>query len=420
MARIWSEENKLAQWLNVEILACEAQAKLGLIPQEALEVIRRKARFDPDRVLKIEEQTRHDVVAFLTNIAEEVGPEARYIHRGMTSSDVLDTGLALQMKGAGLLILKGLQGLAGVLKRRALEHKHTAMIGRTHGMHAEPITFGLKLLVYLEETIRHIARWEHAVETISCGKISGVVGTYAHLDPSVEEYVCTKLGLKPARISTQILQRDRHAEYVTVLALIAASLEKFALEVRHLQRSEVGEASEYFAPGQKGSSAMPHKRNPIICERICGLARLVRGNAQVALENVALWHERDISHSSAERAIIPDSTVAVDYMLHLATDLFDRLIVFPERMLENLRASRGTYASQRLLLALIERGVSREEAYPWVQRDAQRALDDGRDFLDVVLEDDDVRARLPETEIKNACGLESYLRHVDLIFSRFA
>ncbi len=356
MGKLWTEEHKFRTLLDIEVLACEAQSELGIIPKEAVKVIRDKAAFDIKRIEQIEAEVKHDVIAFLTNVGEYVGPESRFIHLGMTSSDVLDTGLSVQMKQAGELLLNDLQKLEEVLARRAKEFKYTVMVGRTHGIHAEPTTFGLKLALWYDETRRNIDRLRHAIGTISVGQISGAVGTYEHLDPFVEKYVCEKLELKPAPVSTQILQRDRHAEFMTTLAVIGSSLEKFATEIRHLQRTEVLEAEEYFSKGQKGSSAMPHKRNPITCERVAGLARVLRGNAQAALENVALWHERDITHSSVERIIIPDSCILLDYMLATFTDIIDKLIVYPENMKKNLDLTHGLIFSQSVLARADEKG----------------------------------------------------------------
>ncbi|MFH2004717.1 MAG: adenylosuccinate lyase, partial [Bacteroidota bacterium] len=353
MGSIWTDENKFQIFLNIEILACEAQAELGIIPKEAVKAIKGKAKFDVKRIDEIEQTVKHDVIAFLTNVGEYVGDEARYIHVGMTSSDVLDTGLAVQMKQSGGLLLKDLFALAQVLARRANEFKHTVMVGRTHGVHAEPTTFGLKLALWYDETQRNIRRLNQSIDTISYGQISGAVGTYEHLDPFVERYVCEKLGLTPAPISNQILQRDLHAEFLTMIAIIGSSLEKFATEIRHLQRTEVLEAEEYFSKGQKGSSAMPHKRNPIVSERVTGLARLLRGNAMAAIENVALWHERDISHSSVERIIVPDSCIVLDYMLDLMIKLTDNLLIYPENMIANLNLTRGLVFSQSVLLKLV-------------------------------------------------------------------
>jgi adenylosuccinate lyase len=380
--------------------------------------IRKKARFDITRINEIEKNVKHDVIAFLTNVGEYVGEESRYIHYGMTSSDVIDTALAVQMKQAGGIILSGLTKLKDVLARRAAEFKHTVMIGRTHGIHAEPTTFGLKLAVWYEETKRSIARMERAVENISVGQISGAVGTFAHISPEIERYVCKGLGLSPAPVSTQILQRDRHAEYLTTLALIASSLEKFATEIRHLQKTELLEAEEYFSVGQKGSSAMPHKRNPITCERVAGLARLVRGNAIAAMENVALWHERDISHSSVERVIIPDSTIIVDYMLAEFASIIDRLLVYPENMKRNLDLTCGLIFSESVLLALTKKGISREEAYSLVQRNAMEAWKERKDFKALLENDVDVRKLLSESEIVDLFDIQKSLRNVDEIYDR--
>ena len=384
MGRIWEDGNKFSVWLEIEILACEAQAELGVIPGEAVRVIREKAKFDVARIDAIEREVRHDVIAFLTNVGEYVGPESRFIHLGMTSSDVLDTCLAVQMKQSAELLQADLKGLAEVLARRAKEFKHTVMVGRTHGIHAEPTTFGLKLALWYDETRRNIARLQAATGRIAVGQISGAVGTFEHLSPRVEEYVCRKLGLAPAPVSTQILQRDRHAEFMSVLALIGSSLEKFATEIRHLQRTEVLEAEEYFARGQKGSSAMPHKRNPITCERIAGLSRVLRGNALAAMEDVALWHERDITHSSVERIIVPDSCILLDYMLSLTTDVIDRLIVYPENMMKNLSRTHGLIFSQAVLLALTKAGMKREDAYRIVQDSAMDVWQSGKDFKELL------------------------------------
>ncbi len=418
MGRIWDEHNKFQIWLDIEILACEAQAENGVIPREAVDVIRARASFDVARIEEIEREVKHDVIAFLTNVGEHVGPEARYIHLGMTSSDVLDTCLAVQMKQAGELLLGGLGKLADVLARRAREFKNTVMVGRTHGIHAEPTTFGLKLALWFDETRRNIDRLRAAVDRISVGQISGAVGTYEHLSPAVEEYVCARLGLTPAPVSTQILQRDRHAEYMTVLALVGSSLEKFATEIRHLQRTEVLEAEEYFAKGQKGSSAMPHKRNPITCERIAGLSRVLRGNALAAMENVSLWHERDITHSSVERIIVPDSCVLLDYMLALTTDVLDRLIVYPDTMAKNLDRTHGLIFSQAVLLALTKKGMRREDAYRIVQGAAMEVWQSGRNFRDVLTGVQEVANALPEAEMGELFNLEKSIRNVDYIFSR--
>ncbi|MDN5293914.1 MAG: adenylosuccinate lyase [Eubacteriales bacterium] len=419
MGRIWTLENKFQKWLDVEIAACEAMAELGRIPAEAVEAIKRKARFDVERINEIEKTTNHDVIAFLTCVAEYVGEESKYIHMGMTSSDVVDTAQCLLMKEAGELLLRRLETLRDVLREKAREYKYTPMIGRTHGIHAEPITFGMKFLLWLAETERNIERMRRAIETISVGKISGAVGTYANIPPEVEERVCAKLGLKPAPISTQVIQRDRHAEYMTTIAVIGATLEKIATELRNLQRTDIREVEEYFAKGQKGSSAMPHKRNPITWERISGLARILRGNALAALENVALWHERDISHSSVERVIIPDSTILLDYMLHLTIKTISNLLVYPETMLENMERTRGLIYSQRVLLALVEKGLLREKAYELVQRNAMRVWATKENFLDLLAADPEVSQYLSREELESLFDYKWYLRHVDRIFARF-
>lgn len=419
MKAIWSQENKYRKWLDVEICACEALAEKGVVPAEALREIRKKADFTVERVDEIEAVTNHDVIAFLTCVAEYVGDASKYIHLGLTSSDVLDTALAVQIKEAGEQILQRMNKLRDVLLDKAKEHRNTIMIGRTHGIHAEPITFGLKMLLWVAETERNIKRMKSALETVSAGKISGAVGTYANIDPFVEEYVCKKLGLKPARVSTQVLQRDRHAEFITTLAVIGSSLDKFATEIRNLQRTDILEAEEYFKKGQKGSSAMPHKRNPITAERISGLARLLRGNAMVALENVPLWHERDISHSSVERVIIPDSTITLDYMLHKFTDIMANLIVYPENMKKNLDKTHGLIFSQRVLLALVDKGLSRERSYELVQRNAMRSWNKGENFKELLLGDADITAALPASEIEELFDFSYHLRHVDDIYRRF-
>ena len=418
MAEIWSDQNKFATWLKVELLACEALAELGEIPKEAVVNIKEKANFDRSRVLELEETVKHDVIAFLTNVAEYVGPESRYIHLGMTSSDLLDTALASLMRQAGGLLLDGLKGLRKVLGERAVEFKKTVCIGRSHGIHAEPTTFGLKLALWHDEVGRGIERMERAIERISVGKISGAVGTFAHINPWVESYVCAKLDLKPAPVSTQIVQRDRHAEFLGALALIAASLEKFATEIRNLQRTEILEAEEPFTKGQKGSSAMPHKRNPVASENISGLARLIRANANAALENIALWHERDISHSSVERIIIPDSTIALDYMLHRFTKVISDWVVYPEKMLENLHMTNGLIFSQAILLALTKKGITREEAYQLVQGNAMEVWESGGNFREKVLDDERIGVHLNKTEIESCFDLEKDLKNVDFIFKR--
>lgn len=426
MGNIWTEENKFQTWLEVEILACEAQAELGVIPKEAAKVIRQKSKFDVKRIEEIEKEVNHDVIAFLTNVGEYVGPESRFIHLGMTSSDVLDTGLAVQIKQSAELLLIDLHLLSDVLARRAKEFKYIVMVGRTHGIHAEPTTFGLKLAMWYDETRRNIKRLEQALERISVGQISGAVGTYEHLDPFVEKYVCEKLGLKPAPISTQILQRDLHAEFMTTIAVIGSSLEKFATEIRHLQRTEVLEAEEYFSKGQKGSSAMPHKRNPITCERVAGLARVLRGNAQAAMENVALWHERDITHSSVERIIIPDSCILLDYMLATFTKIVDKLLVYPDNMKKNLEMTHGLIFSQSVLLALTKKGMKREDAYAAVQKHAMEAWQSnlpasglaGKSFKDVLKSDASVMNTLKSDELDELFDLKKSIKHVDYIFEQ--
>jgi adenylosuccinate lyase len=418
MGRIWTDVNKFAKWLEVEIATAEAEAEAGLIPKSAARAIRRKGKFETERILEIEREVKHDVIAFTTNVAEHVGREARYLHYGLTSNDVVDTAQALQVREASALLRQGLARLGTVLKARALEFKHTPMVGRTHGIHAEPITFGWKLAVWYEENRRNTERFEAAAEQMRVGKISGAVGTYGHLPPSIEKKICAKLGLEPAPISSQVIQRDRHAFYVCTLALIAASLEKIALEVRGLQRTEVHEAEEFFAAGQKGSSAMPHKRNPVTAEQICGLARVVRVNAQAALENVALWHERDISHSSVERVILPDSTILLDYLLAKTANLVEKMFVYPERMLENLNLMKGLIFSGQLLLALTEKGASREDAYRWVQRNAMQVWETREDFKTLVERDPDIRHYLKPSEIAQVFVVERYLKHVDEIFER--
>lgn len=418
MGAIWNDENKYKIWLEIETLASEAQAELGVIPREAAETIRAKGNFEVARVLEIEETTKHDVIAFLTNVAEYVGEPARFIHLGMTSSDVLDTCLAVQLKQAGEILLKDLEIFRDILARRAKEFKYTLCVGRTHGIHAEPITFGLKMALWYEECKRNIDRLQRAVDVISYGQISGAVGTFEHISPKVEEYVCEHLGLKPAPVSTQVLQRDRHAEFLTTIAVVGTMLEKIGTEIRHLQRTEVLEAEEYFSQGQKGSSAMPHKRNPIISERLCGLARLLRGNALAAMENVALWHERDISHSSVERVICPDSTIALDYMMSLAIKMIDNLIVYPENMKKNLDITCGLYFSQTVMLELVNRGVSREDAYVMVQRNAMQTWRDRTPFLDHISGDEEITRIIPPGELDALCDINKSIRNVDYIFER--
>lgn len=419
MGKVWKDEFKFDTWLKIEILACEARAKLGEIPEKDVEVIKSKANYDVKRVLEIEETTKHDVIAFLTNVAEYVGPESRHIHYGMTSSDVLDTALSCQLKASGELLLKRLYDLKDALKKRAAEHKYTLCIGRSHGVHAEPTTMGLKFALWYEETKRNIERLNGALERISVGQISGAVGTFDHLSPKVEEYVCEKLGLTPAPVSTQVIQRDRHAEFFSVLAIIGATLEKIAVEIRHLQRTEVLEAEEYFSKGQKGSSSMPHKRNPITCERIAGLARILRSNAIAALEDVALWHERDISHSSVERVIGPDSCIALDYMLDLSVKLIKNLIVYPENMLANLNLTRGLTFSQAMMLKLVSKGASREEAYKITQTSAMTVWNDkSKNFKDELLNSEETKKYLSHKEIEEVFDSGKMLKNVDYIFAR--
>jgi adenylosuccinate lyase len=418
MRAIWSEHNKYATWLAIEIKACEALCELGTVPPEALANIKKKAAFDVGRIAEIEEITRHDVIAFTTSVAEYVGEDARYIHWGLTSSDVLDTSFSMLLKEASKIILQDIDELLTVLKERAFEHRLTVMIGRSHGIHAEPVTFGLKMALWYDEMQRQRVRMQRAMEAISVGKLSGAVGTFAHNPPFVEEYVCRELGLKPAPVSTQIIQRDVYAEFFTTLAVIGASIEKFAVEIRHLQRTEVSEVAEYFSAGQKGSSAMPHKKNPILSENISGLARLLRGNALAAIENVALWHERDISHSSVERVIGPDSTTLLDFMLVRFTNLMRKLIVYPESMQKNLELSQGLYYSQKILLELTLRGVSREDAYRIVQRNAMAAWDQKKDFKGFVLRDSDITSVITPQEIEAFCSNEFFTAHVDDIFTR--
>ena len=415
---MWSDQNKFQKWLDIEIVACEAMAHLGIIPKSALNKIKRKAGFNVKRIAKIEEKTKHDVVAFLTNVAENVGEESKYIHFGLTSSDILDTSLSLMMKEAGELILQDLDKLSSSVKKKAFKFKHTPMIGRTHGVHAEPITLGLKFALWFAEIQRNNERLKKAIETISVGKISGAVGTFSNLNPKVEEYVCKKLKLKPTPISSQIIQRDRHAEFLTTLALIASSIEKFATEIRSLQRTEILELEEGFSKGQKGSSAMPHKRNPITCERLCGVARLVRTNAQASLENITLWHERDISHSSVERVIIPDSTILVDYMLIQFNRIIENLLVYPENMMANLNKTKGMIFSGRLLLELSQKTQSKEKAYQIVQDNAMKAWKDNKSFKDLILKDKRVRKYLSERKVEECFDLNFYLRNVDYIFKR--
>ena len=418
MGAIWEPENRFRKWLDIEICVCEALAKLGEIPPKSVKNIKKKADFNIERIDEIERETKHDVIAFLSSVAEFVGEDARYIHLGLTSSDILDTSLSLLLKQAAEIIVKDIEKLLVVLKKKAFSHKKTVMIGRTHGIHAEPITFGLKIALWYEEMKRHLVRMQRAQETISYGKISGAVGTFAHLSPDVEKYVCKKLGLKPDPVSTQIIQRDRHAEFFSTLALIASTLDKFAQEIRLLQRTEVREAEEYFSEKQKGSSAMPHKRNPILSENLSGLARVVRANALAAMENIPLWHERDISHSSVERVIGPDSTILIDFMLNRFTSMIERLVVYPEQMQKNLNLTNGIYYSQAVMLKLVKKGLSREDAYRAVQRSALNAWDTGKNFKETILKDPAVKKHLNKKEIESCCAQNHYLQHVDEIFRR--
>ncbi len=418
MGRIWSDAYRLQKWLEVELAVCDALAAEGKIPAQAAANIRKKAAFDPNRILEIEKAVQHDVIAFLTNLAEHVGPDSRFVHLGLTSSDVVDTANALLLREAADQILSGIDRLREVLKRRALEHRDTVCVGRTHGIHAEPTTFGLKLAVFYAEFGRDRERLERARVATSFGKISGAVGTFAHLDPVIEEKVCTALGLSAAPASNQVIQRDRIAEYVSALAILAASMEKVATEIRHLQRTEVREVEEHFAPGQKGSSAMPHKRNPVGCEQICGLARIVKSHVAVALDNIPLWHERDISHSSAERVILPDSTILVDYMLHRLAGILDRLVVRPEAMRKNLQVSSGLVHSQEVLLALARSGVRREDAYAWVQEAAMNTLDGKGSFHSNLKEQPGIRKHLSADELDRCFDLDRQLRNVPVIFRR--
>lgn len=418
MGAIWTLQNKFQKWLDVEIAVCEVHAEDGIIPQDALQEIKSKAAFTVERVNEIEKTTDHDVIAFTTNLAENIGEAARFVHYGLTSSDVVDTANALLLKEACDVLLPKVDALLEVLKRRAFEFKDTPQIGRTHGIHAEPTSFGLCWALWYSEFQRNKERLEKAKKQVSVGKISGAVGAFAHLAPDVEERVCAKLGISAADVSTQVIQRDRYAEYLCTLAIIASSLEKIALQVRHWQRTEVREAQEKFKTGQKGSSAMPHKRNPILSERICGMARTVRANAIVGLENVALWHERDISHSSAERIVLPDSSAALDYILAKTTSLLDSLVVYPENMLKNLNLTRGLVFSGQLMLALTQKGISREDAYVYTQRNAMRVWDEGGEYRDLVMNDEDIRAKLSVEEIEKVFDVKHYLRNVEKVFAR--
>jgi adenylosuccinate lyase len=419
MGKIWEDQFKFATWLKIEILACEARKEMGEVPDEDLKTIKEKAAFDVKRILEIEETNKHDVIAFLTNVADYVGPASRHIHYGMTSSDILDTTLAYQMKSAAELLINQMFELKDALKVRAIEHKNTICIGRSHGIHAEPTTMGLKFALWYEEIKRNIKRLLSAIDTISVGQISGAVGTFDHLSPKVEEYVCKKMGLKPASVSTQVIQRDRHAEFMNTLAVLGATLEKISIEIRHLQRTEVLEAEEFFSKGQKGSSAMPHKRNPVISERITGLARVLRANAIAALENVALWHERDISHSSVERIIIPDSCIALNYMLDLMIKLIQNLLIYPDNMMKNLKITRGLVFSQTVLLKLVDKGLSREDAYRIVQSSAMDVwANEGKFLKDELFNSKEVMSYITQNELEEIFNSDKILRNVDYIFKR--
>ena len=419
MGHLWSIQNEWQTILNVEIAACEAMAELGEIPTAAVQNIKANAKFDVARINEIEKTTDHDIIAFLTNLEENVGEDSKYIHKGLTSSDVKDTAYCVMMRDAAAIILDDLRTFREVLRRRAAEFRHTPCIGRTHGIHAEPMTFGLKLLLWSAEIERDIERLTRAKEIVSVGKLSGAVGTYSNIDPRVEELTCKKLGITPVRLATQVIQRDRHAEFVTTLAIIAGTMEKIATEIRNLQRTDIREAEEFFKAGQKGSSAMPHKRNPINCERVSGMARLVRGNAVAALEDMTLWHERDISHSSVERVILPDATINVDYCLHKLTDIVDKLLVYPDAMLHNMNRTGGLIYSQRILTALVNKGILRQTAYVWVQRNAMKRWLEKEDFRTNVEKDADISAHLTKEEIDACFDYTYFLRHVDSIFARF-
>jgi adenylosuccinate lyase len=418
MGKIWTDQRKFETWLEIELLVCEALSELGEIPTEAVREIREKAKFDVRRVDEIEKATKHDVIAFLTNVGEYIGPLSKYLHYGLTSSDILDTSLALLLKEASELILQDIHHLLEVLKKKAFQYKETLMIGRSHGVHAEPITFGLKMALWYDEMRRNLVRMERAKEAVSVGKISGAVGTFAHIPPFIEEFVCGRLGLKPAIISTQIVQRDHHAEFFTTLAIIASSIEKFAVELRHLQRTEVLEAEEFFSKGQKGSSAMPHKRNPISSENLSGLARLLRSYSLAALENIPLWHERDISHSSVERVIAPDATILIDYMLNRFTSIIENLIVYPENMKANLERMGGLIYSESILLLLTREGLSREEAYGVVQRNAMKVWEQGGDFKTLLSQDKVIKRLITQKELDAAFDIRNHLKHVGDIFRR--
>jgi len=418
MKKIWEEENKFKVWLKVEIAICEGWAKLGVIPEVALKKIKRKARFEIIRIKEIEEEVRHDLIAFVKAVSENLGNEAKYLHLGVTSYDIEDPALSLLMKESAKIIIEDIKNLIKSIKEKAKSHKWTVMIGRTHGVHAEPITFGLKLAVWLSEMERNLRRMKSAREVIGYGKVSGAVGTYANIDPQIEEYVCKKLGLKVASVSTQILQRDRHAQFMTTLALVASSLEKFATEIRNLQRTEILEVEEYFARGQRGSSAMPHKRNPIICEQICGLSRVMRSYALASLENISLWHERDLTNSSVERVIIPDSCILIDYMLRKMASVIDNLVVHKDKMRRNLEKTKGLIFSQKVMLSLIEKGMSREDAYRLVQSKAMKAREEEKDFRRLLTKDKEIAKILSKEEINNCLDTKSYLKNLERVFKR--
>lgn len=418
MTRIWEAENRFQKWLDIEIYACEAHAEMGNIPHEAVERIKSKARFDVPRIDEIEKVVKHDVIAFLTSVSDYIGDDSRFVHLGLTSSDVLDTSFAMLLTEAADMIIEDIDRLMAAIKKRAYEHRMTPMIGRSHGIHAEPVTFGIKMALWHDEMKRNRRRMKAARETIAYGKISGAVGTFANIDPFVEEYVCKKAGLRPAPCSTQVVQRDRHAEFFCTLAIIASSIEKFAVEIRHLQRTEVLEAEEFFSKGQKGSSAMPHKRNPVLSENLTGLARLIRGYSVSALENVPLWHERDISHSSVERIIGPDATILMDFMLNRTIGLIENLVVYPDNMMKNLNLMGGLFNSQRVLLKLATAGASRERAYELVQRNAMKVWEQKKDLMEELLADTEVRSFLGEGDIREAFDLNYHLKHVDTIFKR--
>lgn len=419
MGELWSLQNEFQVMLDVEIAACEAMAEIGEIPQEAVKRIKEKATFTVERIAEIEKETNHDIISFVTAVQENVGEGGQYIHKGLTSSDVKDTALAVMMKKSAEIILEDLKRLSEVLLRRAKEHKYTPCIGRTHGIHAEPMTLGLKFILWYDENERNIKRVEEAKKQVSVGKLSGAVGTYSNIDPRIEEIVCKKLGIEADKVSTQIIQRDRHAQYLTTLAIVASSLEKFATEIRNLQRTDIREAEEYFSEKQKGSSAMPHKRNPITCERISGLARLVRGNALASLEDITLWHERDISHSSVERVILPDSTIAVDYALNKFIDIVDKLLIYPDAMKANIEKTGGLIFSQIILISLVNKGIDRDNAYRWVQRNAMKKWLNNEDFRENVHKDEDITKYLSSKEIDDCFDYAYYLRNIDVIMKRF-